>query len=313
MTLRIIGGSSHKKFTQEVCSHLGIEETKTIVQTFSNGNQFVRIEEPVRGDHIFVIQTQAPPVDKNLMELFMFIRALKNASAAWVTAVMPYMPYIRSDKKDQPRISLSARLIADLLESAGADHALLMDMHSPQAQGFFSFPCDHLIAAPEIIKYLKENWDLSNYCLVAGDAGAAKMLKLYADGLHLPVAIMDKRREGNDEKVIIKGVIGDVEWKKILIIDDETQSGGTLIKDTEYLLKYAGAQSVDACVVHPALGPNTSEKLNNSDIRKFLTTDTIPTDQHNLKNHEIVSVTKKFAECIKRIYKNESIRSLNEI
>ena len=313
MTLRIIGGTSHKKFTQKVCEHLGVEETKTTIRTFSNDNQFVSIDEPIRGDDVFIIQTQVPPVDKYLMELFMLIRALRSASAGKITVVFPYMPYVRSDKKDQARISLTARLIADLLESAGADHALIMDLHSPQVQGFFSFPCDHLIAAPEIIKYLKENWDLENYCLVAGDAGAAKMLKIYADGLNLPVAIMDKRRDGNDEKVTIKGVIGDVQNKKVLIIDDETQSGCTLIKDAEYLLQHAGAKSVDACVVHPALGPEADEKLNNSPIERFLTTDTIPTENHNLKNHEIVSVTKKFAECIDRIHNNKSIKSLNDL
>jgi ribose-phosphate pyrophosphokinase len=313
MNLRIIGGSSHKKFTQAVCNHLGIKETATTSKLFSNGNRFITIEEAVRGDDVFVIQTQVPPVDTQVMELLTFIRALRDASAARITAVMPYMPYIRSDKKDQPRICITARLLADLLYAAGANRALIMDMHSPQAQGFFSTPCDHLLAAPEIVQYLKTNWDLNNYCLVAGDAGAAKMLKLYADGLSLPVAIMDKRREGNEEKVVIKGVIGNVQNRKVLLIDDETQTGGTLIKDAEYLMKEAGAVSVDACFVHAALGPEADEKLNNSPIKKFVTTDTIPLDNHNLKNFEVVSVTKKFAECIRRTYEGKSIKSLNDL
>lgn len=313
MALKIIGGSSHKSFTKEVCSHLNIEETKSTSFPFSNDNRFVTIDEPVRGDDVFVIQTQASPVDAHLMELFIMIRALKNASAKSVSVVFPYMPYIRSDKKDQPRISITAKLVADLIATAGADRALLMDMHSPQVQGFFSVPCDHLLATREIVTYLKENWDLENYCLVGGDAGAAKMMKDYADGLGLPVAIMDKRREGNDEKVMIKGVIGNVEGKKVLIIDDETQSGGTLIKDAEYLLGDGGALSVDACVVHAALGPNAGENLNNSPINRIVTTDTIPVEPGTLNNHEIVSVTEKFAETIRRIYECESIKSLNDV
>ena len=318
MLLKIIGGSSHKQFTSDVCAHLGIAETKTTVQTFSNDNLFVSINEPVRGADVFVIQTQVPPVDKHLMELFILIRTLRDASAARVTAVLPYLPYVRSDKKDQPRVCIAARLMADMLETAGADRVVIMDMHSPQVQGFFSIRCDHLIAAPEIIHYLKNNWDLNNYCVVAGDAGAAKMLKLYADGLRLPVAIMDKRREDNTETVIIKGVIGDVRGKKVLIIDDETVSGWTLIKDAEFLLTAGGAASVDACVVHPALGPNAATRLNQSPMHTFVSTDTIPMKQPHqsasmLKHHEIVSVTKKFAEAIRRIHGDESIHSLNTL
>lgn len=312
MKLKIISGSSHKEFTKTICSHLNIKETTITSRVFSNENRFVSIDEPVRDHDVFVIQTQISPVDAHIMELLIIIRALRDASAGRITAVMPYLPYARSDKKNQPRICVVARLLADMLESAGANHALIMDMHSPQIQGFFSMPCDQLLAAPEIIKYLKENWDMSNYCLVAGDAGAAKMLKSYADGLGLPVAIMDKRREKNDEDVTIKGVIGDVKNKKALIIDDETQTGGTLIRDTEFLLGSAGAISVDACIVHPALGSDAAKRLNNSPIEKFITTDTIPINQFDWKNVEVVSVTKKFAECIQRMHNGESIKSLND-
>lgn len=313
MHLRIIGGSSHKQFTQKVCAHLGMSETKTTVTTFSNDNLFVRINEPVRGDDVFVIQTQAPPVDKHLMELLILIRTLRDASAGRITVVVPYLPYVRSDKKDQPRVCITAKLVADLIQTAGAHRVLVMELHNPQIQGFFSIPCDHLIGAPPIIHHLKTSWNLTNYCLVAGDAGATKMVKLYADGLDLPVAIMDKRREGNNETVVIKGVIGDVHGKKILLIDDETQTGSTLIHDAEYLLTFAGAISVDACVIHPALGPQAAKKLNASPLGTFVTTDTIPTGEYHLKNHQIISVTHLFAECIRRIHEQKSIRSLNEI
>lgn len=313
MNIKIIGGSSHPQFTKKICDYLGVTETQSQSILFSNDNRFVKIDEPVRGDDVYVVQTQAPSVDEHIMELLIMIRALKSASAGRITAVLPYFPYARSDKKDQPRVAITARLLADLLETAGANRALIMEMHAPQIQGFFSIPCDHLIAAPDVVQYLKDHWDLTNYCLVAGDSGAAKMMKIYADGLNLPVAIMDKRREGNEEKVDIKGVIGDVQGKKVLLIDDETCSGGTLIKDAHYLMEHAGAVSVDACFVHAALGNNAGEKLNASPINKLVTTDTIPSDHHGLENCTVISVADRFAECIKRIHKGESIKALNDI
>ncbi|OGH95134.1 MAG: hypothetical protein A2538_03415, partial [Candidatus Magasanikbacteria bacterium RIFOXYD2_FULL_41_14] len=310
--LKIFSASSHPQFAQKICENLGTELSRSESFVFSNDNRFVTIEEPVRGDDVFVIQTSCEPVDAHIVELLMYIRTLRDASAGRITAVMPYFPYVRSDKKDQPRVCISARLMADLLEKAGANRVLMMEMHSQQIQGFFSVPCDHLLSAPSIISYLTKNWDLNNYALVAGDAGAAKLLKIYADGLNLPVAIMDKRRESNDEKPTIKGVVGDVRGKKVLIVDDEMSSGRTLIKDTEYLLNHAGAVSVDACITHAVLGAGSIETLNNSQINRFVITDTIPTDKKNLKNKEVVSVTSLFAECIRRTHENQSIRSLNQ-
>jgi len=247
------------------------------------------------------------------MELLLLIRALRDASTERITAVLPYLPYIRSDKKDQPRICIGARLMADLLEKAGVDRILIMEMHSPQIQGFFSIPTDHLIAAPDIVNYLKQNWNLENYVLVAGDSGAAKMIQPYADNLHLPVAIMDKRRLDNEEKVVIKGIIGDVTGKKILLIDDETTSGGTLIENAKYLTEHAQVESVDACFVHATLGKDAAEKLNNSPIQKFVTTNTIPSEHYHLRNLEVVSVTKRFSEFIKRIHENKSVKSVNDL
>ncbi len=311
--LKIISGSSHPAFAREVAELLGVELAKTQSFVFSNDNRFVTIEEAVRGDDVFFIQTSCQPVDAHLMELLMFIRTLRDASAARITAITPYFPYARSDKKNQPRICITARLVADLLEKAGANRALIMEMHAPQIQGFFSIPCDQLLAAPSIIRYLTDNWDLTDYVLVAGDVGAAKTLKAYADELHLPIAIMDKRREGNDEKPKIKGVVGEVRGKKVMIIDDEVASGGTLIKDVEFLLNEAGALSVDACATHAVLGAGSVEILNISPINRFIFTDTIPSEEKNLKNKEVVSVAPVFAECIRRIHNNESIRSLNQI
>jgi ribose-phosphate pyrophosphokinase len=312
MSLKIIGGSSHKQFTKDICEHLNIEETKTISFLFSNENRFVKIDESVRGDDVFVIQTQLPPVDAHIIELFILIRALKDASAKRITVVLPYFPYVRSDKKEQQRVVIAARLMADLLESSGANRVIIMEMHSPQIQGFFSIPTDHLIAAPDIIEYLRTK-DLSNYTLVAADSGAIKMLEPYSDNLNLPVAMMDKRRLGNEEKVSIKGIIGDVRGKNALIIDDETSSGGTLIENAKYLIEKAGAARVDACIIHAALSPGTGELLNASPIKKFITTDTIPSHQHNLRDVKVVSVTKRFADVIHRIHEDKSVKSINDI
>lgn len=311
--LKIFSGSSHVAFAQKIAAHLKIPLGKSHNQTFSNNNRFIIIDEPVRGDDVFVIQTSCEPVDTHLFELLMFIRTLRNSSAERVTAVMPYFPYVRSDKKDQPRICITARLVADLLATAGANRVLTMDLHSPQIQGFFSMPCDHLLASPTIISHLQKNWDLNNLVLVASDAGAAKMLKLYADALRLPVAIMDKRRETNDEKPLIKGVIGEVKNKKVLLIDDEISSGRTIIKDAEFLINNAGALEVDACSVHAVLGGVAVQELNNSLINRFIVTNTVPSENKPLKNKEAVDVCQLFAECIHRIHENKSIKSLTEI
>lgn len=310
--MKIFSGSSHPQFAKKICSILNVPLAKSQSFIFSNDNRFITIDEPVRGEDVFFIQTSCSPTDAHLMEMLMFIRALRDASANRIITVTPYFPYVRSDKRSQPRICITARLTADLIQQAGANHILIMDMHSSQLQGFFSIPCDHLLAAPTIINYLKTNWNLQNYTMVAADAGAAKTLKTYADTLRLPVAIMDKRRDANDEQPKIKGVIGDVKNKKVLIIDDEASSGRTLIRDAEFLINQAGAIKVDACVTHAVLGPNAAENLNNSPIDRIIITDTIPSDKQPLKNKEIVSVIPVFAECIKRIHQGESIMSINE-
>lgn len=313
MDLKIFSGGSHPELAVAICQHLGVPLGASTSQVFSNDNRFLTIDEPVRGADVFVVQTSCAPVDSNFFELLMFIRTLRDASAGRITAVTPYFPYARSDKKDQPRICLTARLAADLLMAAGANRVLTMDLHAPQIQGFFSIPCDHLLAAPLLINHLKNNWDLSNYVLVAGDAGAAKLLKIYADALDLPVAIMDKRRGGNDEKPVIKGIIGDVTGKRVLLIDDEIASGRTLIRDAEFLQREAGVSAVDACAVHPVLGGNAVTDLNASVINRFVITNTIPTTGKSLNKMEVVDISQLFAECIRRVHCNESIKSLNDV
>ncbi len=311
MGIKIFSGSSHPLFAAAVAKDLGVPVSAATVLTFSNDNRLVSIDETVRGDDVYVIQTSTAPVDAHLMEGLMLLRALRDASPARVTAVLPYFPYVRSDKKDVARICLTARLVADLYATAGADHVVTMDLHSPQVQGFFSLPCDHLIAGPTIIKYLSSHWDLRDYVLVAGDAGAAKMLRIYSDALNLPVAIMNKRRDKNDEQPYIKGVIGDVANKNVLLIDDEVSSGRTLIRDAEFLIKEAGVKEVNACLVHAVLGGNAISELNASPIHRFVITNTIPSEQKDLRNKEVVDVAPLFAETIRRIHGNQSIHSLN--
>jgi len=313
MDIKIFSGSSHPEFAQQICQKLGVELGESESLKFSNDNYFVKVKEPVRGKDVFFIQTSTAPVHDHLMELLMYVRTFRDSSAGRITAVIPYFPYVRSDKKDQPRICITARLVADMLKTAGADRVIIAEMHSMQLQGFFSIPTDHILAAPTTIKYIKENWDLKDHIIVAADSGAAKMVKLYADGLNLPVVMMDKRRDNNDEQPEIKGVIGNVEGKKCLIIDDEVSSGRTLIRDTEFLLNHAGAKEVDVCVAHPVLGGNAVKELNDSLINKFLFTDTIPLEDKKIKNTEIVSLVPVFAETIKRIHENESIKSINDL
>lgn len=313
MKLHIISGSSHKTFATAVCKTLDIKQTRITSKVFSNGNRFVAIDESIRNGDVFVIQTQAPCVSEHIMELLLIIRTLRDASAGRVTAVLPYLPYSRSDKKDQPRVCIAARLVADLLQSAGANRVITMELHAPQIQGFFSVPCDHVLASPALAAHLKKNWKLQDTVLVASDAGAAKMVKRFADALSLPIAIMDKRREGNDEDVSIRGVVGDVRGKKTLLIDDETATGKTLVRDAEFLAAQAGATEVNACVSHAAFDETGAKRLMASPIRRIVMTDTIPQQGLSKDRFEIVSVAPIFAECIRRVHEGQSIKTLNEI
>ncbi|MEM1398844.1 MAG: ribose-phosphate diphosphokinase, partial [Pseudomonadota bacterium] len=271
-TVKIIGGSSHPEFTDQVCRHLGVERCQTKTVRFSNENILVQVDENVRESDVFVIQTSCPPVSDGIMELLITIDTLKHASARRVTAVLPYFPYARSDKKDRPRISITARLMADLLETAGADRVLTMDLHAPQVQGFFRIPADHLKAAPILCDHLSQTRTLDDYVLVAGDVGEAKGIGAYANRLNLPIAIVDKRRDGDDEKPRAVSLVGDVEGKKALIIDDEVASGGTLLEATDFLLK-SGAVSVEAAAVHPVLSGTAVERIAESPMKSLVVSD----------------------------------------
>jgi ribose-phosphate pyrophosphokinase len=308
--IRIIGGSAHPELAQDICKHLSIELCASSVVHFSNENMMVQIEENVRGADVFVIQPSCSPVSDGLVELLITIDALRHASADRITAVLPYFPYARSDKKDRPRISITARLVADLLQTAGADRVLTMDLHSPQVQGFFRIPADQLLAAPILCDYLRQNRDLTNYVLVAGDVGESKEVGNYANRLNLPIAIVDKRRYGDDEKAQATHMIGDVEGKIALIIDDEIASGGTMMEAARFVLNH-GARAVEAACVHPVLSGKAVERIEASPLTSLVVTDTIPIPpEKRSAKIEVRSVAPLFADAIRSIHDGSSVSHL---
>jgi ribose-phosphate pyrophosphokinase len=308
--IKVIGGTAHPELARDICKHLGIDVCRSTVVRFSNENLLVQIEENVREGDVFVIQPSCPPVSDGIIELLMTIDALRHASAGRITAVLPYFPYVRSDKKDRPRVSITARLMADLLETAGANRVLTMDLHSPQVQGFFRIPADQLQAAPILCDYLRQSRDLSNYVLVAGDVGESKELGHYANRLNLPIAIVDKRRDGDDENARATNVIGDVAGKVALIVDDEVASGGTLMEATRVVLE-RGAVAVEACVVHPVLSGRAIERIEASPLRQLVVTDTIPlTPPKRIARIHVQSVARLFADAIQAVHDGSSVSRL---
>jgi len=307
--LKVFAGSSHPELAREVCQCLGLPLGNTRVTRFSNENLKVSVEENVREHDVFVVQTSAPPLSENIVELLILLDALRHASARRVTAVLPYFPYARSDKKDEPRISITARLMADLVATAGADRVLTIDLHSPQIQGFFSMPADQLTAVPVLCEELRRG-DLSNTVVVAADVGEAKDAGRFAKRLELPIAIIDKRRTADDEKAVPFAVIGEVRGKDCLLVDDEIATGGTIFSATEFLLQ-SGARRVSAAVVHPVLSGRALERLNGSPLERLLVTNTIPIPpEKQSPKIQTLSVAPLIAEAITRIHDGRSVSEL---
>ncbi len=307
--MKVFSGLSNQLLAKEICNHLDIPLGKMDIIEFKNENLFVKIGENVRECDTFVIQTSTSPVNTRIMELLLMIDALKHASARRVTAVLPYFPYVRSDKKDQPRISIAARLMADLIEAAGADRILTMNLHSFQVQGFFHIPTDHLLATPVLIDYFRKS-DIENTVVVAPDAGSAKRADKYARLLDLPLAIIDKRRVGNEDKAVVKHIIGDVKDKKAIIFDDEISTGGSLINTAEILNK-SGVNDIRAGVIHPVLCGDSVEKIKNSCISEVVVANTIPVEgEKKIDKIKVLSVAELFAKAIRRIHNGESVSVL---
>ena len=308
--VKVISGTAHPELAQDISKHLGADLCQSTVVRFSNENMLVQIDENVREADVFVVQPSCPPVSDGIVELLMTIDALKHASAGRITAVLPYFPYVRSDKKDRPRVSITARLMADLLQTAGADRVLTMNLHSPQIQGFFRIPADQLQAAPILCDYLRQSRDLSNYVLVAGDVGESKEVGLYADRLDLPIAIVDKRRSGDDEQPRAVNLIGDVHGKVALIVDDEVASAGTLMEAARFVLE-RGAIAVEACAVHAVLSGRAIERIQASPLRHLVVTDTVPVPaSKRIDKIRVQSVARLFADAIEAIHDGTSVSRL---
>jgi len=308
--IKVIAGSSHPELAKSICAHLGLAVARSHVVRFANENLMVQIDENVREADVFVIQTSCPPVSDGILELLITIDALRHASAARVTAVIPYFPYVRSDKKDRPRISIAARLMADLLETAGAKRVLTMDLHAPQVQGFFHVPTDHMNATALLCDHLARTRDLRETVLVAGDVGESKDVGRYAKRLGLPIAIVDKRRTGDDDRAVAVNLIGDVRGKDAILVDDEVATGGTLIEAAKSCLAH-GARRVDAVAVHAVLSGNAVARIGDSPIQSLVVSDSIPIPAEKRPDWlEIVSVAPILADAIRAVHEGESVSEL---
>ncbi len=303
----IFSGSSHPELAQSICSHLGLPVGRSRSELADSGNLEVQILDNVRESDVFVIQTAATPLHQHIFELFIMIDALKSASAGRVTAVLPYMPYVRADKKSQPRISIVARLLADLLVASGADRVLTMDLHAPQVQGFFRVPTDQLQAAGILCTHLQQHTDLSNAVVCAADMGEAKDLGRYANRLDLPMAIIDRR--GNDGHERATNLIGEVDGKVAIIIDDEIDTGEKLVEATEFLLS-RGAAEVRAVATHGVFSGEAVQRIAESPVSGVTVTNTIPTPGGLPEKVHSLSVAKLFARAIQRIHDGNSVSAL---
>ncbi|AIY82642.1 MULTISPECIES: ribose-phosphate diphosphokinase [Clostridium] len=311
--IKIFTGNSHPELAEEVASILGLEVGNAKVGTFSDGEISVDINESVRGADVFIVQSTCSPVNNNLMELLIMIDAFKRASAGRITAVMPYYGYARQDRKAKSRDPITAKLVADLLQAAGADRVLTMDLHASQIQGYFNIPVDHLVGSPILSKYFVEKGlaDQDDVVVVSPDLGSVTRARKFADRLHAPIAIIDKRRPKANVSEIMN-IIGDVEGKKCILIDDMIDTAGT-ISNAANALKDLGAKNVYACCTHGVLSGPAFERINNSAIEELVMLNTIKlpegVDKEKFKS---ISVAPLFAEAIKRIYDDEPISKLFE-
>ena len=305
----VFGGSGSPRLTRSICSYLGIEPGAGEVQRFSEGNLFVRVKENVRGRPVYIVQSTVFPTNDNFMELLFWIDAFRRASAESVTVVMPYFSYGKGDKKDEPRVSIRARVCADAIEAAGADRVVTMDLHAPQIQGFFRIPVDDLYALPVLGDELKR-MNLPNLVVVSPDIGFGKQARRYASYLGASLAIADKGREGHNEQAEVFEVIGDVQGKTAVIVDDFTISGGTLTEAADAVVE-RGATEVYAAISHGVFSPGSIERIDESPIRRLVVTDSIETQPVTFSEKiQIVSVAPLFGEAIRRIHNRESISIL---
>jgi ribose-phosphate pyrophosphokinase len=307
--LKVFTGSANPALTLEICSHLGMQMAQASVQQFSDGEHYIQILENVRGADVFVVQPTCNPVDRNLMELLLMIQALKLASAGRITAVLPYYGYARQDRKDKPRVPISAKLVAALLETAGADRVLTMDLHAAQIQGFFDVPVDHLFASPVLIEHFR-SLNKPEMTVVSPDAGGVERARAFAKRLNCPLAIIDKRREEANVAEVMN-VVGDVEGRHCLLVDDLIDTAGTIVKGAEALIA-KGATGVSACATHAVLSGPAVCRIEASPIEELVFTNSIPPSEsaRKCKRIKLLSIAKLLAEAIRSINEETSVSVL---
>jgi len=305
--LKIFAGNAHPELAQDLCDYLGTELVNADVTRFKDGEIGVRTHETVRGADVFVVQPTSPPVNENLMELLVIIDALRRASARRITAVIPYYGYARQDRKARPRDPITSKLVANLLTQAGARRVLSIDFHAPQIQGFFDIPVDHLYAAPIMVDYFKD-FDRSDLIAVAPDVGSVKRVRSFAETLNIPMAIIDKRRPKPNVAEVMN-VIGEVDGKNVILLDDIIDTAGTITAAAE-VLKQKGAKDVYACGTHALFSGPAIDRLKNAPITKIIVTNTIAQKDYGLDNLEVLSVAPLVGEAIDRIFKDLSVSVL---
>jgi ribose-phosphate pyrophosphokinase len=307
--VKIFSGTSNPPLARAIAASIGIELGKCTVSAFPDGETFVKIEENVRGEDVFLVQSTSPPTNHYLMEMFIMMDALRRASASRITAVLPFYGYARQDRKDQPRVPITAKLVANLIVAAGANRILTMDLHAQQIQGFFDIPVDHLYAAPVMYDYLKKK-HLPDLVVVSPDVGGLKMAHAYSQVLEAGLAIVAKRRK-NATEIESMTVIGEIRGKTILMVDDLTETAGTLTTAAK-LLRRKGARRIYACVSHALLNDLGIQRLQKSNIDELMTTDSVLRPEIGGVKITTLSVAALLGEAIKRIHSNSSVTSLFE-
>ncbi len=305
--LRIFSGSANRQLSEEIVKLLNIELGEVDIRTFADNEIFVQVKENVRGKDVFIIQPTCNPANYNLMELLIMIDALKRSSAKRITVVLPYFGYARQDRKDRPHVPITSKLVANLIVAAGANRILTMDLHADQIQGFFDIPVDHLFAAQEFIKYFKSFKSLKNFIVVSPDAGGIARARFLATHLELGLAIIDKRRDAPNVSEVMN-IIGNVKDKNVIIVDDIVDTAGTLVNGVGALKKH-GANEIYTCCSHAVLSKNAYEKIENSEIKEFITTNTIPL-RKSIDKIKVLSVANMFSQAIYHIHIEKSLGDL---
>jgi ribose-phosphate pyrophosphokinase len=308
--LKIFSGNANRALAQRICDYVGVRLGDAVCTAFPDQETFVKINENIRGRDVFIVQPTCPPANHHLMELLIMIDACRRASAKRITAVIPFFGYARQDRKDQPRVPITAKLVANLIVAAGANRVLTMDLHAQQIQGFFDIPVDHLYASPVIYRYFKQK-ELENLVMVSPDIGGVKMVNAYANMFHAPLAIVAKKRKSASD-VEMLNVVGEVRGKNVLLLDDLTETAGTLCGAAE-ILKRRGAKKVYAAVSHAVLNKIALDRLKKSKIEELVTTDTVPHSKVDGFALTELTVAPLLGEAMMRIHSSESVSSLFEI